>query len=256
MNAIIVFVFSLTLVHIHEVTSESFDERSQTGRGGGTGGGGRTFIAPEFVAPDITDINSGNLELKEVPKLSEFNYNGDYAPRQLLIDSFKRDVLIWNFQKDSEVSSSMALACQKCMISGNMDCVASICRLHIDVRTSGLKYNKRQKNLGQSAFATGSALHGDILCSLCKHTNDVMCTMKFCVDSERGQNARDSGVQCMNGFCRWEKEAMVNVGFNNYYQAWWQPQNLYFFFDHVTKEIATAYGELISSTSKAINGLG
>lgn len=83
-----------------------------------------------------------------------------------------------------------------------------------------------------------------------------MCTMKLCVDPERGQNAIESGVQCMQGFCRWQKETVVNTGFNNYYQAWWQPQNLYLFFDHVTKEIATAYNEFISSTSQAINGLG
>lgn len=105
-------------------------------------------------------------------------------------------------------------------------------------------------------FATGTSLHSDILCSLCKRTRDVMCTMRLCVDPERGQNAVDSGVQCVQGFCRWQKEAVVNTGFNNYYHAWWQPQNLYFFFDHVTKEIATAYDEFIASTSKAIHGLG
>ena len=107
-----------------------------------------------------------------------------------------------------------------------------------------------------TAFATGTALHGDILCSLCKHTRDVMCTMKLCVDPERGQNAVESGVQCMQGFCRWQKETVASSGFNNYYHAWWQPQNLFFFFNHVSKEIATAYNEFVVSTSKAIHGLG
>lgn len=84
MNAIIVFVFSLTLVQIYEVTSESFDGRSQIGRDGG-----RSFIAPEFVAPEISDINLGNLELKEVPKLSEFNYHGDDG----IYDKHSNDIL-------------------------------------------------------------------------------------------------------------------------------------------------------------------
>lgn len=106
------------------------------------------------------------------------------------------------------------------------------------------------------AFATGTALHGDILCSLCKQSRDVMCTLKLCVDPDRGQNAIDSGVECMDGFCRWEKQGVANTGFDNYYHAWWQPQNLFYFFDHVTNEIASAYNEFIVATSKAFSGLG
>ncbi|KAL4221185.1 hypothetical protein ACF0H5_019449 [Mactra antiquata] len=236
----------LVFISIIYVSCESFDGRSKFDKSGG-----RSFVAPDL---DLPNVDNGYIGLNDEPKLSEFNHYGTNDPGKSLVDSFKQDLLIWNFHRDSEVSSAMSLACQKCMIAGNFDCVVSICRMHLDVRMSRSKLGMVKKK--PSAFATGTALHGDILCSLCKHTNDVMCTMKLCVDPERGQNARDSGVQCMNGFCRWEKEAMINVGFNNHYHAWWQPQSLYFFFDHVTKEIASAYGEFVSSTSQVINGLG
>ena len=106
------------------------------------------------------------------------------------------------------------------------------------------------------AYATGTAMYGDILCSLCKQSRDVMCTMKLCVDPERDQNALDSGVECMDGFCRWQKEGVANKGFNNYYHAWWQPQNLFYFFDHVTKEVSSAYNDLIMGTTQVFTGLG
>lgn len=230
---------------INLIQAESFDERSRFGQTG----------SRSFVAPDLTEIQQlqpelGQLKPEDVPTLSEFNYYDSEVQRRLILAGLKRDDLMQNFHKDSEVTSSLANACRKCMIANNVQCISSICPLHINRKRS------KVKDVHQQAFATGTSLHSDILCSLCKRTRDVMCTMRLCVDPERGQNAAESGVQCEQGFCRWQKEAVVNTGFNNYYHAWWQPQNLYFFFDHVTKEIASAYNEFIVSTSNAINGLG
>ncbi|KAH3825686.1 hypothetical protein DPMN_127567 [Dreissena polymorpha] len=221
------------------VGGESFDGRAHSYT--------RSFVAPTI--DDLRELQDKDLNPDETPELAEFNYN-NYGVQSLLLTDYRPDPLLWSFTRDSEVTSSMASACRKCMVAGNIECVRTMCQLHSAVTA----YRSRSSADEQkSAFI---AQHSDILCSLCKQTRDVMCTMRMCVDPERGQNIIDSGVQCFSGICRWEKESVSTAGFNNRYQAWWQPQSLYYFFDYVSKEIATAYGDLVSGTSRAINELG
>ena len=103
-----------------------------------------------------------------------------------------------------------------------------------------------------AAFATGTSLHADLLCSLCKHTRDVMCTMKLCEDPDRDQYIKDGGVECQQGFCRWQKETVAITGYSNYYNGWWQPQGWILWFEQLTKELAGAYREFTDVTRKAM----
>ena len=80
--------------------------------------------------------------------------------------------------------------------------------------------------------------------------------LKFCEDPEREKHVEESGVECMQGFCRWQKETVVSAGYNNYYNAWWQPNNLIVMFDQITRDLASAYKDFYVATSRAINVLG
>ena len=79
-----------------------------------------------------------------------------------------------------------------------------------------------------------------------------MCTMKLCEDPERDKYVNDGGVECKQGFCRWQKETMAVTGYHNYYNGWWQPQGWIFWFEELTKELAGAYREFFDVTTKAM----
>ncbi|XP_052761233.1 uncharacterized protein LOC128203744 [Mya arenaria] len=246
---LIVSVLNVVVTLIALVGGESFDGKFHDDT--------RSFVAPDIDTIGDLDIDGfgiGDIQLEDTPQLAEFNYDDNYGAHKWLLSSLREDIMMWNFQQNSAVTSAMQEACRKCQVSGNIECVRHMCRIEVDITVANVQGRKQEDKT--AAFATGRALHSDILCSLCKHTNDVMCTMKMCIDPERGQNAIDTGVECMSGFCRWEKETVANKGFNNYYHAWWMPRNLVPFFGHVSNEIYSAYGEFISGTTKAIHSLG
>ncbi|KAK3583760.1 hypothetical protein CHS0354_022796 [Potamilus streckersoni] len=128
----------------------------------------------------------------------------------------------------SEIAKVFSSVCKSCMVMGNMGCISTLCTLG--------KYNKTStpSNVfikaelpelpAEGAFATGTSLHADILCSLCKQSNAVACVLRFCVDPKRDNHVKNGvgNVQCMQGFCKWQR----GFGYNAI-PSLWNPEQIY-----------------------------
>ncbi|KAL3861858.1 hypothetical protein ACJMK2_007872 [Sinanodonta woodiana] len=127
----------------------------------------------------------------------------------------------------SEIAKALCSVCKSCILMGNIECISTLCTLRNSTTVltpSNIVRADLPELPAEGAFATGTSLHADILCSLCKQSNAVACVLRFCVDPKRDNHAKNGvdNVQCMQGFCKWQK----GFGYSAI-PSLWNPKQIY-----------------------------